>query len=106
MSGWSRTPGWSWTSTGFATFWTEAPDALEQAVALSRGDLLEGFAVRDAPDFEDWVRGEAEVLRRELTTALAGIATARISAGDLHGAIQSVQRWLALDPLHEPAHRP
>ena len=81
------------------------PDALEQAVALSRGDLLEGFAVRDAPDFEDWVRGEAEVLRRELTTALAGIATARISAGDRHGAIQSVQRWLALDPLHEPAHQ-
>ena len=78
---------------------------LEGAVAVFQGELLEGFAVRDAPDFEDWVRVEAEGLRRELTATLAGVAEAREAAGDRAGAVDAVRRWLSLDPLHEPAHR-
>lgn len=77
----------------------------EGAVAAFRGDLLEGFAVRDAPDFEEWVEAEAEALRRELTASLADLASAREAAGDLVGAVAVVQRWLDLDPLHEPAHQ-
>lgn len=75
------------------------------AVAVFRGNLLEGFAIRDAPDFEDWVRVESEALARELAGALADMASAREAAGDPAGALQAVRRWLALDPLHEPAHR-
>ncbi|MGZ8370212.1 MAG: BTAD domain-containing putative transcriptional regulator, partial [Caulobacteraceae bacterium] len=78
---------------------------LEQAVAVFRGEFLEGFGVREAPGFEDWVRAEADVLRRELTAALADIASARETTGDPAGAVQAVRRWLSLDPLHEPAHR-
>lgn len=81
------------------------PGDLDAALALFRGDLLEGFVVRDAPDFEDWVGAEAEVLRRELTATLAAAAAARASAGNLGGAIDAVQRWLSLDALHEPAHQ-
>jgi DNA-binding SARP family transcriptional activator len=75
------------------------------AVREYRGDLLEGFAVRDAPAFEDWVAAEAEALRRELTATLATLAARQEAAGDLSGAIGSVRRWLVTDPLHEPAHQ-
>jgi DNA-binding SARP family transcriptional activator/Tfp pilus assembly protein PilF len=71
---------------------------LGAAVAEFRGELLEGFGLRDAPGFEDWQRGEADALRRELAAVLARHVEA---TGDLALA----RRWLELDPLHEPAHR-
>lgn len=77
----------------------------ESAVDIFRGELLEGFAVRDAPDFETWVRAESDALSRELASALSDLASLREAAGDRAGAVQAVRRWLALDPLHEPAHR-
>lgn len=78
---------------------------LEGAVELFRGGFLEGFAVRDAPDFEGWVQVEGDSLRRDLTVALAGLAQAREAAGDRAGALNAARRWLSIDPLHEPAHR-
>ena len=72
---------------------------------LFGGDFLEGFVVRDAPDFEDWARSEGEALRRQLTRALAALTEAREAAGDRLGALASAQRWLGIDDLHEPAHR-
>ena len=68
------------------------------AAALFRGEFLEGFGLRDAPGFEDWERGEADELRRELAAVLAGLVEAT-------GDVAVAQRWLELDPLHEPAHR-
>ena len=82
-----------------------AEGALDEAVAMFRGDFLEGFGLRDAPGFEDWQRGEAEALRRELATALGRLVEAREAAADWPGALTNATRWLELDPLHEPAHR-
>ncbi len=78
---------------------------LEAALAAYGGDLLEGFVVRDAPDFEDWLATEQATLQRELTAVLAALAADREAAGDAAGAVSLVRRWLALDPLHEPAHQ-
>ena len=77
----------------------------EEAVGLFRGDFLEGLAVRHAPDFEDWVQIEAAELRRELTAALASVTRDRETTGDLDAALSAAQRWVAVDPLHEPAHQ-
>jgi len=82
----------------------EAGD-LAGAAGEYRGDLLEGFAVRDAPGFEAWCAAEAEALRRELMATLAALAGRQEAAGDLPAATASVRRWLDLDPLHEPAHQ-
>ena len=73
----------------------------EAAVGGFRGDFLEGFGLRDAPAFEDWQRGEADALRRELAAALAQV----VAGSDPAAALAHARRWLALDPLHEPAHR-
>ena len=67
------------------------------AVAEFRGELLEGFALRDAPAFEDWQRGEADAPRRELATVLAQ----QVEAPPPRPRASLVE----LDPLHEPAHR-
>ncbi len=77
----------------------------EGALEAYGGDLLEGLVVRDAPDFEEWWEVEAATLRRELTTVLGLVAAAREASGDLSGALVVVRRWLAQDPLHEPAHQ-
>ncbi len=77
----------------------------EEAVAVFRGEFLEGFVVREAPAFEDWARTEAEGLRRELVATLSGLARGRREAGDNQGALAAARRWLAADPLHEPAHQ-
>ncbi|MDF2967023.1 MAG: transcriptional activator domain protein [Nocardioidaceae bacterium] len=78
---------------------------LDGAVAEFRGDFLEGFSVREAPEFEDWVQSEGAALRRELSSTLAGLAAVHEAAGTPAAAVAAVQRWLAVDPLHEPAHR-
>lgn len=78
---------------------------LRAATRLYRGDFLEGFSVRDAPDFEDWARNVAEAYRMRVTLALQRLAIGLAAAGDYAGAIGAVARWIELDPLHEPAHR-
>lgn len=75
------------------------------AIELCRGDFLEGFGIRGAPAFDDWQMREGDALRRELAAALAFAVAARMAVGDYASALAYGRRWLALDPLHEPAHR-
>lgn len=78
---------------------------LARATELYRGDFLEGFTVRDAPDFEDWARATREHLRMRAGDAFHRLSMARAVTGDYAGAIAAVSRWIDLDPMHEPAHR-
>jgi DNA-binding SARP family transcriptional activator len=83
----------------------DCAEPLAEAVALHRGDFLAGFALRDAPEFEDWQFAEADTLRRERAGALQRLVGAEAVRGRWQAAIADAERWLALDPLHEPAHR-
>jgi DNA-binding SARP family transcriptional activator len=74
---------------------------LEAAVSAYTGDLLDGFSVRDSPDYEEWQAGARDGLRGELASALDQLA--RDAAP--RDAIIHARRWLTLDPLHEAAHR-
>lgn len=80
-------------------------EQLQEAVAAFDGDFLEGFSLRDSPDFDDWQAVTAEALRAELCSALRRLVGPLAASGDLDGAVRYARRWLALDPLHEPAHR-
>lgn len=79
--------------------------ALQRAVDLYRDDLLTGFALRDSPAFDDWLFFESEHLRQQLADALQRLVQGSSERGDYAAAIPSARRWLALDPLHEPAHQ-
>ncbi len=78
---------------------------LEEAVALYRGDLMEGFTLRDSVAFDDWQFFEAETLRQELAAALERLVRGHMAHGSPQAALSHARRRLALDPLHEPAHR-
>jgi DNA-binding SARP family transcriptional activator len=78
---------------------------LDDAVGLYRGDFLQGFSLRDSPQFDDWQSTESDTLRTEYAQALARLAAAAERDGDLVAAIDHTKRRLAVDALHEPAHR-
>ena len=78
---------------------------LERATSLYRGDFLGAFSVRNAPEFEDWARNVTESFRLKAGEAYRRLAYARASVGDYPAAIGAATRWIALDDLHEPAHR-
>ena len=80
-------------------------EALEAAVALHRGELLAGFALRDSEAFEEWRAAEAGALRRELTAALEALVERCADAGAHEPALLHARRWLTEDPLNERAHR-
>ena len=78
---------------------------LDDAIALYRGDFLQGFSLRDSSQFDDWQAAQADALRSEYAGALAQLTAVAERAGDLPAAIAHAKLRLALDPLHEPAHR-
>jgi len=84
---------------------TATPEELAQAVELFRGDLLEGFFLRDSPEFDAWCASEADALRRELGGALDRVVRVLLERGEYGQALPYARRRLAIDPLHEPAHR-
>ena len=81
------------------------PAALNAALALYRGEFLAGFSVPDTAPFAEWQAAQAEALRREFAGGLQRLVEAPTAARDLPAALAQARRWLALDPLAEPAHR-
>ena len=79
-------------------------EALEQASALYRGELLEGISVRDPP-FEEWLFYERQRLRDLALRAFEQLLAFEREAGELEKAVKTAQRLLRLDPSHEKAHR-
>ncbi len=79
-------------------------DALTEAVALYRGDLLEGLDPREDA-FEDWLRRERGRLREIAVDALKRLMRHQIDTDDETAAAETAHRLLALDPLQEPVHR-
>jgi DNA-binding SARP family transcriptional activator/ATP/maltotriose-dependent transcriptional regulator MalT len=77
----------------------------EKAVALYTNDFLAGFGVSAAPDFDDWMMTQAEALRVPYHTALKKLVLGYSAQNQYETALGYAQRWLALDPFHEEAHR-
>ncbi|MGN6813984.1 MAG: ATP-binding protein [Thermomicrobiales bacterium] len=80
-------------------------DAYRTMAKLYAGDLLEGLAFADAPDFELWLTGERERYRERYLSALARLASAHRAAGRWRALATVARAALARDPLREPMHR-
>jgi predicted ATPase/DNA-binding SARP family transcriptional activator len=78
---------------------------LAEAAAVYQGDFMAGFALPDSPEFDEWQLFQRENLRRELGDALRRLSACLSEGGEFEAALPHARRWLALDPLHEPAHR-
>jgi DNA-binding SARP family transcriptional activator len=83
---------------------TAAPDELERAAALYRGEFLAGVAARETP-FEEWLTVQRERLGELALQSLARLLSHERKTGKLEAAAQTALRLLALDPLEESVHR-
>ena len=72
------------------------PEALETAITLYRGPLLEGCA-------EEWILPERAARERNYLAALESIAERAAAQGDSAAAIRALRQILAADPLRESA---
>jgi len=81
----------------------DTPAALEYAASLYRADLLDGFSLRGR-GFDEWLTGERERLREHAVQLFLRLME-RAAATGVEPAIRWALRILAVDPMHEPAHR-
>jgi DNA-binding SARP family transcriptional activator/TolB-like protein/Flp pilus assembly protein TadD len=70
---------------------------LSEALDLYRGDLLEGFHVTDAPEFDRWLDAERARLAERYAKALETVAEEREAGEDYDGAIRLWRRLAARD---------
>ncbi|NTU85965.1 MAG: SARP family transcriptional regulator, partial [Chloroflexales bacterium] len=78
---------------------------LDEAVALYGDDFLAGFTLPDSPAFDEWQFFERERLRQSLALSLEQLTQRARDRGAWDVAADYARRWVALDPLHEPAQR-
>lgn len=67
--------------------------------------ILPHFDYDDCPEFQLWLRGESEALRRLVGSALEAEVSRRIEAGQVGAALEPTLQLVRLDPYSEEAHR-
>lgn len=78
---------------------------LRQAVNLYQGDFLEGFQVKDALSFEEWLLAEREQLRQLMLDALLRLVKAYAAENDFEPSLHYTRQLLAIAPWQEAAHQ-
>jgi DNA-binding SARP family transcriptional activator len=75
------------------------------ATALVDGEFLEGLAIPEASDFENWLGAERMLWRSRALEALERRAAAELDHGDAPAAAQTALRAVRLDTASEAAAR-
>jgi predicted ATPase len=78
---------------------------LESAVALYRGIFLEGFTLKDCPDYDSWTATQRERYQVTASTVLGKLAERYEQSQDFEKAAGYAHRRLELEPWQEDAHR-
>jgi DNA-binding SARP family transcriptional activator len=73
--------------------------ALEAAIGVSGGPFLDGFFLKGAPEFEQWVDAQRHRLARRLSDAFVALATAAAARGNQSGSAEWWRRAVEADPL-------
>ncbi len=80
-------------------------ERLQAAVALYRGDFLEGLAFDSSMAFDEWVLVMRRRLQRRILYALDTLAETYTRLNQIPEALSCAQRRVALDPLDEAGNR-
>lgn len=73
----------------------------DEALELYRGELLEGFFISGAPEFERWLDAERRRLRAAAVGGARALVERTMEVGDAAAAAQWAERGLRLAPLDE-----
>ncbi|MBN1428047.1 MAG: tetratricopeptide repeat protein [Anaerolineae bacterium] len=87
----------------------EQPEAniaqMEKAIALYRGDFLEGYPVDYSPELGEWLNRKREHYQVMLLSGMEKLAACYVARGQWKPAADLDRRILAIEPWHEEAHR-
>jgi hypothetical protein len=75
------------------------------AAELVSGEFLEGFALAEATEFEDWLAAERQLWSRRGVEVLVSCAEAHAQIGKVEEACELADRALSLQPVSELALR-
>ncbi len=78
---------------------------LQAAVALQRGEFLQGLTLKGANGFEEWRRQQQEWHHHQTMATLHELATHFAAQGDQEQTIEIARQQLAREPWLETAHR-
>jgi DNA-binding SARP family transcriptional activator len=78
---------------------------LEEAVELYRGELLEGFSLRDSAEFEEWATHKREKYRSQVLDVLSHLTDIGEKSGEYEKALRHARRQMELEPWDERANR-
>ena len=79
--------------------------SLAAAVALYRGEFLEGLYLHACAEFEIWLVGERERWRQRVAGVLGDLVTHHGQRGEYRPGLHFARRLLALEPWREETHR-
>jgi DNA-binding SARP family transcriptional activator len=88
-----------------AALGAEQSGLLQEAIHLYRGDFLEGFALPDAPTFDNWVTFQREHWHHQMNVVFDRLSRWQSAGRHFAEGIATAARWVAHDPLNEAAHR-
>ena len=77
---------------------------LERAIALYKGDFLDGLRVMGSA-YESWLLPERERLRMQATNAVTRLLNTDDASADMNLRMVAALRILAHDPIQEEVHR-
>ncbi len=80
-------------------------DALRGAAQLYQGMLLEGLELSGCPAFDEWLFFQRDALEQQALGVLQALVDRLLRQGDHREALDLARRLVALDSLHEGAHR-
>ena len=78
-------------------------ERLQLAASLYRGELLEGFSLRDSAVFEEWLLSQREAYHQNARRAFASLLACHERLGDTQEALQAARRLAELDPYDDGA---
>ncbi|MCX6045899.1 MAG: BTAD domain-containing putative transcriptional regulator, partial [Chloroflexi bacterium] len=79
--------------------------ALDATLALYTEDFLDGFYVRNAPLFEEWVLLQREAIHAQIVQASLFLVSQYMDQGNYEAGLNANRRLLAFEPIAEVAHR-
>ena len=80
-------------------------EQLEMALTLLHGEFIEGFAVKDAPEFDEWMTLQREIWHQLAEQAFEQASRILVEQGNILSTIETATRWVAHSPLNDFAHQ-
>lgn len=77
---------------------------LEQAAQLYRGELLDGFVLKDSEYFQDWLVARREYFHQKALTALEHLAVYHQQRREYQEAVAYARSLLSMDEWREESH--